>query len=311
MFTNAVQAVLKDEGFDIDSLHARTALSTASLLQEWCRDDSNREKLGKFALVLVVRLRACFSTKHTSPRLQRERMWAAYHQLRTSDTFISDWRAFLTDSIGQKAYPAFYQFVSRTVFSELTKICYSVAEEQSTESPERPLTYSEQNALRYVAGYIIRKLRYKLETFHNCNKDDMILLLFEFAGDEVVEGGDTEAWTNAIDRGRLWHINNQTYIFFVAIEEECRQFFTVTSKGNSTRKTVTEAVTQSEDVLFHWCLLTTNSDDDVAAVLLQEIVHLYVTVRGFAFASSCLKMYKQAHHKTLQKRRALRSEIST
>ena len=34
MFTNAVQAVLKDEGFDIDSLHARTALSTASLLQE-------------------------------------------------------------------------------------------------------------------------------------------------------------------------------------------------------------------------------------------------------------------------------------
>ena len=52
MFTNAVQAVLKDEGFDINSLHARTALNTASLLQEWCRDDSNREKLGKFALVL-------------------------------------------------------------------------------------------------------------------------------------------------------------------------------------------------------------------------------------------------------------------
>ena len=110
-------------------------------------------------------------------------MWAAYHQLRTSVTFISDWRAFLTDSIGQKAYPTFYQFVSRTVFNELTKICYLVAEEQSTESPERPLTYSEQNALRYVAGYIIRKLRYKLETSHNCNKDDMILLLFEFAGD--------------------------------------------------------------------------------------------------------------------------------
>ena len=54
MFTNAVQAVQKDEGFYIDSLHARTALNTASLLQEWCRDDSNLKKLGIFALILVV-----------------------------------------------------------------------------------------------------------------------------------------------------------------------------------------------------------------------------------------------------------------
>ena len=66
MFTNTVQAVLK-KGFYINSINARTVFNTASLLQEWCRDDSNREKLGIFALVLMVRLRACFSTKHTSP----------------------------------------------------------------------------------------------------------------------------------------------------------------------------------------------------------------------------------------------------
>lgn len=312
MLLEAVQAVLKDEGFQVESLHAETALKTASLVLEWGREPENREKLEVFSHVLVVRLRACFTSKRTTAQLQRERMWGAYHQLRTADTFVKDWRAFLNDSVGQKAYPAFFQFVTHTVFKELLKHQYPVSE-QTTENPERPLTYQEQNALGYVAGYIIRKLRFRREASHHTKMEYMIFLLLEFAGDEVVEGGDTKAWTNIIDRGGLWHINDQTYSLFVALEEECQRFSISASnkEDRGTRKALTEAIMQSEDVLFHWCLISTNSDDDVAAVVLQKIVDLYVTVRGFAFASSCLELYKQAHHKTLQRRRALRSELST
>ena len=36
----------------------------------------------------------------------------------------------------------------------------------------------------------------------------MILLLMEFAGDELDEDQGTETCVNMIDRGGLWHIND-------------------------------------------------------------------------------------------------------
>ena len=167
MFTRAVQAVSLDEGFQVESLQARTALKTASLVLEWCREQDNREKLDSFSHVLVIRLKACFASKHTTVQLQKERMWGAYHQLRTAKTFVKDWRMFLANSVGQKAFPAFFQFVTHTIFKWLMKTRYPLAGGSATESPGRPLMYQEQNALRYVAGYVIRKLCSQYEASHH------------------------------------------------------------------------------------------------------------------------------------------------
>ena len=55
----------------------------------------------------------------------------------------------------------------------------------------------------------------------------MVLLLMECAGDELSDNVGTETWTNMIDRGGLWHINDQTYSLFNIMEEEMRRFFTL------------------------------------------------------------------------------------
>ena len=94
--------------------------------------------------------------------------------------------------------------------------------EHNCESPRRPLTYEEQNALQYVAGYIICKVQRKLETSTHPRKDEMVLLLMECAGDELSENVGMETWTNRIDRGGLWHINDQTYSIFNIMEEKMR-----------------------------------------------------------------------------------------
>ena len=39
-------------------------------------------------------------------------------------------------------------------------------------------------------------------------------------------------------------------------------------------------------------------DNDVTSAVLKQFVKLYVTIRGFAFTTSCLELYKQAHKKT-------------
>ena len=55
-----------DEGFQVESLQARTALKTAFLVLEWCREQDNQEKLYSFSHIPVVRLKACFASKHNT-----------------------------------------------------------------------------------------------------------------------------------------------------------------------------------------------------------------------------------------------------
>lgn len=83
------------------------------------------------------------------------------------------------------------------------------------------------------------------------------------------------------------------------IMEEMRRLFTPM-----------KALLKSNDIPFEWCLIAVEADDDISTLVLEKIVDLYVTVRGFAFAKSCMEMYKQAKKKTIQKSRALRSKLS-
>jgi len=83
------------------------------------------------------------------------------------------------------------------------------------ESPGRPLTYEEQNALRYLSGYVIRRVQERLEMTSHPRKSEMVLLLMECAGGNLEETGGTETWMNMIDWRGLWHTNDQTYSIII------------------------------------------------------------------------------------------------
>ena len=68
---------------------------------------------------------------------------------------------------------------------------------------------------------------------------------------------------------------------------------------------ISESILKSEDLLFEWCIISAEADDNIASDVLHRIVELYTTIRGFAFAKSFIEMYKQAHQKTLQNKRSL------
>ena len=158
-------AVRAEEMFEVETEYTSAALKTALALEEWWKGShSNREILTSFAHVLRVRLDACFPCCRSTLQLKKERMWGAYHRFRTADTFVHDWRVFLTKSVNMKAFPAFYQFVTHAMFKELIKAHYPVLNntDVADEMPSRPLTHVEQNALRYVAGYVTRKLRFNI-----------------------------------------------------------------------------------------------------------------------------------------------------
>ena len=96
-----------------------------------------------------------------------------------------------------------------------------------------------------------------------------VCLLMEWAGDEFNENCGTEAWTNMVDCGGLWHINDQTYSLFVIMEEEVRQHYAL-GKSGITKDSALEAISQSNDLLFKWCIITSEADDDIATHIYKE-----------------------------------------
>ena len=57
-----------------------------------------------------------------------------------------------------------------------------------------------------------------------------------------------------------------------------------------------------DDVLFQWCFQTTSVQETVGLLLIERLIQLYVTVRGFGFATSCVEMYKQHTKQSLQRK---------
>lgn len=309
LFTTAVQSVRADKSFSLPSPANVKAIETASAFTTWFDCPESQATLRMFSLALCAQLHACFSSKHTSHHLKKERMWRSFHCFRTATTFRNDWRKFIEVSVSQQVHPAFFQHVTMMIFKKMIKVEFPLPPTDTTEHPDRPLTFEEKNALRFVAGYVCRKVRTSLERSSIAGKNEMVFCVMSFAGDE--EDGDTEVWLNAVDRGELWDVNDMTFTLFLILEEEIRQFFTTyhfnwfRSEANPKQKIV-EHLQQNGNIPFQWSLLTT-SLQEVASSLLKRI--LYVTVRGFGFASSCIEMFKQTTQQSLQRKKALRKHI--
>lgn len=89
------------------------------------------------------------------------------------------------------------------------------------------------------------------------------------------------------------------------MEEEVREHFhlrKISQLAEGSRKHIEECVLENDEVLFQWCMLTADADDDVAAVVLGMLVKLWIT---FRFTSAWLEQFKQRKKTGLEKAKAL------
>ena len=105
--------------------------------------------------------------------------------------------------------------------------------------------------------------------------------LIESDGENPASSAD---WLNAINHGGLFCISDITFDFFVSLEYEVRAHIHAGQEIGVIHSTLQ----QSEDVLFHWSMITATWDNQVAIKLMEMIVELWITVRGFSLAIQCL-----------------------
>ena len=267
-----------------------------------------------FARILLSTLNSCFKSKKNI-RDEKEHMWTRYHILRCSPNFHDAWQNFMSHSIKTEAQPSFYQHVSQTVFTKLIGLRYVAAESSENSSPvqKTELTNIEENVLRYLAGYLCNKIQKQLE---KTNKYEQLLVVSDMSGCEMNDGKDTESWTNIMDRGGLWHVNDTTFQMVCSMEMELRNHLSVKKAvlaEQNTASFLVEKLAGNEEVKIHWqtlCEDHTVLDTDEKDQLLHMFTKLFVTIRGFAFATSLIETYKKVSGKTLQKTKGLRKTIN-
>ena len=244
----AVDAVLHDECFLIPSPNAYLVCKLASTVSKWIRN--NRSEAMKFEEKLLASFDNCISpSENTSQKVARERMWTSYYLLRTSDDYISDWKAFLVKTGTDELSAIFYQYVGDYIFKQLIALKYPVTGGESCAEISETLSYEELNGLRYAAGYVPRAIRKKVTKSGHPLRKDLLVCISQLEETDDVVTDDSQDWINAIDRGGLIHINNDTYELFLAMEKELRNHLKSADPPTLTKE-VKDSISQAANVQF-------------------------------------------------------------
>lgn len=239
-------------------------------------------------------------------------MWRSYHSVRTSASFCQLWKEFIRKTTQSDPEPTFYQNVTDRMFETMIVEAFPLQQTPCELTTDKTITYDDANVIRYIAGYVCYKVHKQIKELYE-NRSELLTCLEGLLESEECEEHTASAdWMNVIDRGGLVKVKEGTYMLFCAMEEivcEHYQMGKITKMTDGSREHVETAIMESEDVLFYWCLLTTIVSDSDGALLLERLVKLWITIRGFAFTSAWLELYKQHKRKALQKSKALRKTI--
>ena len=297
--------MIKDEGFALPTVPAKIARKTAETILEWSSD--NKLAWKNFSEKIVAALSNCFQDHVQLGRIgkQREKMWAKYHQVRSS-LFQNTWITFLESAGCDTACPVFYQFVTGSVMEQLIKLRYPIVALGSSDD-EVILDDQECKVVRYTAGYTIRALLKKVGRSANVKqKDELKKCLQEMAEEADNSEHHSADWTRIMDRGKLIHVDDIVYSVFAEMELVIRQYL----KGKKARDvqlhSTIDLILKDEDVLFSWCLASASWEQEIADVLLKMIATHWVTVRGFSFV---MEKYKKHIKQTIQKSKGLRKQL--
>ncbi|XP_022088017.1 uncharacterized protein LOC110977844 [Acanthaster planci] len=259
--------------------------------------------------------------------LQPEAMdvvWKHFHKFKLSS--IHEWKSFL-ESISICTDGNHIHIVYQHLL--LSVITLLIKDRHATDLPVAPsnsqvsisnISKEEEQVLRYVAGYVpfalFEKFRKQLNetssvfcsilaTWRSCTTDTEQTFL-EY----------TNKWIQAQNRGGLFNINDDVYVFFRTLENEARQFL---SKGNleefigkNIKRSLKEKMMSQSRVHNYWCNLTREKiSGDVSKRLLDIVVNLYIKIRIKAFLKVYLNLKKAAGQASKKAEKALRKELAS
>ena len=126
-----------------------------------------------------------------------------------------------------KTFTFFKQYLLRVVLEKLMRECRG--EEPESEEEQTVLTVHEEQALRYVVGYIPYALHKKYRSMRSQDAKEMAAFLKDWKkdDDDTTEADSflqyTSVWISFQNRGGLFHVSDKVYTFFRTMEYMSRK----------------------------------------------------------------------------------------
>ena len=294
---------------ELPTEEAKFCLEIATKFKEVFKDPS-AEGIS-FAKHLVFQLKLILEKRNN---LNKEKMWVEFHKLRSSQSFEDRWKTFL-DSVKLQNEPLFYQHFTQEVFEKLIEVKLKPASVAvcDHETPIPRLTSDEENAVCYIGGYVVRKIRDALKSPQDKPVLTVLSQLITSPETKETSCSTSQEWTHRISRGGLINITDQAFQCFYSIEYCIRRYLRVdkiSEMDNTFRAKLENLVTSDDDVQFSWCLIGP-MEEKAGRKCLDLIIQKWVTIRGFSFANSIVELYKQENKKGTGKSKGLRTKLFT
>ena len=311
----AMKKVLDDEKATGQELSGPSSLS--HLVLESSTWTSETATFDFFCRELTATINTSFtSVGKVRPQLARERAFRTFHQLR-SLKLPDIWKRLSHELKLPPVNSLQLQAVNFQLFKKLLVDAFALLTATPGAMTQRRVNLSseEDNAIRYASGFVATKLLKKYEDMKGEKAAQFVECLSNMgsSGDDASFYRYTHEWITNIDRGGLFHISDDTFCFFKAIEiktQECLPGHFRSQSSDNSKDSLLKAVIDDQDVQCYWHMLALYiiKDEDVAE-LLHAIVDLWITMRGFALTSSWLEQYKLANKKNVKKSKSLRKGL--
>ena len=102
-----------------------------------------------------------------------------------------------------------------------------------------------------------------------------------------------------------------THQTLCAIEYVIRSYFSGDTITTCSNAKIIASVVDDADVQFHWNLASSQMDEDVSEKLLEKVANKWLGIREHSFAKSILERYKRETKQSVQKKKPLRTVLST
>ena len=326
-FLAIVAEVSKSPTFQIESPRARAALECAKYMQFLLEStDGELKVLSTFCDQLYASLEKLCTNVQTSRfsfSTQRIKLMTLFHQKRTTD-LLEMWKELWSDltKISDQSginkcpllEPVFIQHCCSAVLESLVKEVFPA---EAGYQPESILTGDQQCALRYVAGYMLRNIKEKIKSkrIKIKHQDEALCALNDLSSEDAAGTTDdtflsySRRWINLVNRGGLYVVSDEVYTAFQAMELAFQEYLRRGTVGKYNRDAAVEYITNDGDVQFFWCCVMSTISEECAQELLQLLVELLVTIRGFSLAAAYMEEYKMSKQEHTKGKKGLRREL--
>ena len=239
-------------------------------------------------------------------KLSREMQFTKFHNISFDHQVISDWNVVAGKFNDSQSKSMLLSFIVTKLLSKTLSWRNSKMFTSDQKLLDLKLTKEEEKTLRYVAGFIPFSLM-KLYKHRSSVLAMAVCDLFETWREKEELGFEvhtvlqyTKSWTERIDRGGLFKVNDEFYVFIRRIEMVARNVFNkqliINYKGEDVREILLEKFDQSVLIDQSWNGLLRNIENKQLCVILKDVIlKKWVGIRARSFVNAWIQVAKRKH----------------